>query len=208
MEILEKSFYERDPKIVAVNLLGKKLVRRLSGESLEGVIVETEAYYGLEDPASRAFKGRNNYNSAMWEEAGRLFIYNVHNNWLLNVVAHEPGKIGAVLIRAIEPVLGIEAMKQNRSKNNVFNLANGPGKLTKALKIDKGYYGVPVTSKDSEIFIVDHQTKFEVGFSHRIGVSKDLDEKLRFFIKGSKFLSRGSSSQVKHSSFSRDPEMS
>ncbi|MBS7619540.1 DNA-3-methyladenine glycosylase [Candidatus Bathyarchaeota archaeon] len=190
MEILEKSFYERDPKIVAANLLGKKLIRRLNGESLEGVIVETEAYYGLEDPASRAYKGKSNYNSAMWEEPGRVFIYNVHNNWLLNVVAHEPGKIGAVLIRAIEPVLGIEAMKLNRMVSNILNLANGPGKLTKALKIDKSYYGIMVTSKHSEIFIADHQTKFEIGCSRRIGVSKDLDENLRFFIKGSRFLSR------------------
>lgn len=190
MEVLERSFYERDPKIVATNLLGKKLVRRLNDTSLEGIIVETEAYYGLEDPASRAYKGRKNYNFAMWGEVGRLFIYNVHNNWLLNIVAHEVGKIGAVLIRAIEPLQGIEVMRQNRGVNDIFNLANGPGKLTKALKIDKSHYGFPVTSKDSEIFIAEYRIKFEMDCSYRIGVSKDLEEQLRFFIKGSRFLSR------------------
>ena len=112
-KILFPSFYSRDPAVVARDLLGKRLVRVLNGEALEGTIVETEAYYGAEDPASRAFHGRKNYNRLMWGEPGRVFIYNVHRYWMLNVVAHEPDEIGAVLIRAIEPTRGIESMLSN-----------------------------------------------------------------------------------------------
>ncbi len=113
-KILPPSFYTRDPAVVARDLLGKRLLRVLNGEALEGTIVETEAYFGAEDPTSRAFHGRKNYNRLMWGEPGRVFIYNVHKYWMLNVVAHVPDEIGAVLIRAIEPTRGIESMLSNR----------------------------------------------------------------------------------------------
>jgi DNA-3-methyladenine glycosylase len=105
-KLLSSSFYSRDPAVVAWELLGKSLVRIIGGDALEGMIVETEAYYGTEDPASRAFHGRKNYNRLMWEEPGRIFIYNVHKYWMLNVVAHEPDCVGAVLIRTREGVEG------------------------------------------------------------------------------------------------------
>lgn len=76
---LSRKFYERDPEAVAKELLGKKLVRRLGDEVLDGIIVETEAYCGLEDPASRAYHGQKIYNKLMWSEPGKVFIYNVHN---------------------------------------------------------------------------------------------------------------------------------
>lgn len=190
MAVLPRKFYERDPMVVAKELLGKELVRRLDDEAMEGIIVETEAYYGLEDPASRAYHGPKIYNKLMWDEPGKVFIYNVHNNWMFNLVAHEPDRIGAVLIRAIEPTKGIEAMKKNRGIEDVFELANGPGKLTKALKIDKRLNGVSVTSRKSKVFVTDNKMDFEVGNSYRIGVRKDLEKKLRFFIKGNRFVSR------------------
>lgn len=192
-EVLPREFYTRDPKIVAMNLLGKTMVRVLDGFYLRGMIAETEAYYGENDPASRARGGMKKHNMPMWGEPGRAFIYGVHGNWLLNIVAHEPNGVGAVLIRALEPLEGIEVMAANRGINDIRRLTNGPGRLTKALKIDKSMNYLDLTSRNSQLFItsgreIDHR---EIGRSHRIGVRIDLDEKLRFFIKGNEFVSRG-----------------
>lgn len=188
--VLPKDFYRRTPGTVAKEMLGNRLIRKLENQSLEGIIVETEAYHGLDDPASRAYHGVKNYNRAMWEEPGRVFIYNVHQYWMFNVVAHLPNKVGAVLIRAIEPVRGIEAMRKNRPVKDVFNLTSGPGKLTIALDIDKSLNGTPVTFSQGEVTILRHNMEFEIGSSHRIGVKQDLDRKLRFYVKGNEFVSR------------------
>lgn len=190
VEVLPKNFYERDPETVAKELLGKRLIRKLEEGFLEGIIVETEAYYGLNDPASRAYHGVKDYNRLMWKEAGRAFIYNVHKYWMFNVVAHVQNGIGAVLIRAIEPVKGIEVMKRNRPVADVADLTNGPGKLTTALKIDKSLNGVPVTSPKSGIIVADNKMEIKMGSSHRIGVKEDLERKLRFYIKANRFVSR------------------
>ncbi|MDI6905831.1 MAG: DNA-3-methyladenine glycosylase, partial [Candidatus Bathyarchaeia archaeon] len=100
--MLSKEFYERDSVLVARGLLGKILLRRLNSEILSGKIVETEAYYGENDTASRAYRGRKVFNESMFMDVGKAFIYMVHGNWLLNIVAHLKGGVGAVLIRAIE----------------------------------------------------------------------------------------------------------
>jgi DNA-3-methyladenine glycosylase len=190
MGVLPRKFYEREPEVVAKELLSKRIVRRLGDEILEGIIVETEGYYGLEDPASRAYHGQKVYNKLMWSVPGKVFIYNVHNNWMFNIIAHEFDSVGAVLIRAIDPNRGIEVMRKNRKAKNVFELTNGPGKLTKALKIDKELNGIFVTSKKSEVFVADNEMEIETQSSHRIGVKNDLERKLRFFIKGNKFVSK------------------
>ncbi|MDI6805731.1 MAG: DNA-3-methyladenine glycosylase, partial [Candidatus Bathyarchaeia archaeon] len=137
MRVLPKSFYERNPAIVARELLGKILVRKMDAEGLSGKIVETEAYYGEKDPASKAYKGRKAFNELMFLDVGRTFIYMVHGNWLLNIVAHEKGDVGAVLIRALKPISGMETMKKNRNVKDIRFLANGPGKLSRALAITK-----------------------------------------------------------------------
>ena len=189
-KIIPPSFYSRDPATVARELLGKRLIRILNGESLEGTIVETEAYFWAGDPASRAFHGRKNYNRLMWGEPGRVFIYNVHKYWMLNVVAHEPHEIGAVLIRAIEPTRGVESMLSNRPVKESRALTSGPGKLTIALGINKGSHGVSVLSPGSEIRILDAASDPVIGTSRRIGVTKDLDRDLRFYVEGNTYVSR------------------
>ena len=189
-KILPLSFYSRNPAVVARGLLGKRLVRILNGEALEGTIVETEAYYGARDPASRAFHGRKNYNRLMWGEPGRVFIYNVHKYWMLNVVAHDPDEIGAVLIRAIEPTRGIESMLSNRPVKEPRALTSGPGKLTLALRIDKGSQGASVLNPGSEIRIYDAASDPVIGTSRRIGVTRDLDRDLRFYVEGNPYVSR------------------
>ncbi|MHA2061985.1 MAG: DNA-3-methyladenine glycosylase [Candidatus Sifarchaeia archaeon] len=187
--ILSKEFFERDPEIVAKELLGKKLIRKLDKTFLEGIIVETEAYFGFDDPASRAYNGKKTFNKLMWSKPGKVFIYNVHKYWMFNIVAHERGQIGAVLIRAVEPTNGIEVMKTHRSVEKDVDLTNGPGKLTIALKIDKSLNGIPVTS-ESQIMIIDNKMEFKIDSSNRIGVTKDLKRKLRFYVKGNKFVSK------------------
>lgn len=190
-KVLPKEFYERDSAEAARDLLGKILVRKLDGGFLKGMIVETEAYYGEDDPASRAYKGRKKFNELMFKDVGKTFIYMVHGNWLLNIVAHPRDEVGAVLIRALEPLEGIDMMMKNRRVRNIYSLTNGPGKLTKALAITKELNGVDVTDKMSIIQVIETmQHKLEIQDSYRVGVRKDLPIKLRFFIKGNKFVSR------------------
>jgi len=181
----------RKPDVVARDLLGKLIVRILNGEKLEGIIVETEAYHGQMDPASRAFPGRKKYNIAMWDEPGRFFIYNVYKYWMLNVVAHDLGGVGGVLFRAIEPVKGIKTMMRLRPVENKNELTNGPGKLSLALGISKELNGYPASDIDSPVQIHDAPCTTEYCTSHRIGVKRDLPEELRFYIKDNIFVSRG-----------------
>jgi DNA-3-methyladenine glycosylase len=189
MKTLSKDFYERNPASVAKDLLGKTLLRKLDSEVLSGKIVETEAYYGGNDPASRAYRGRKRFNELMFMSVGKAFIYMVHANWLLNIVAHVEGGVGAVLIRAIEPIKGIETMQNNRNVKRLRDLTNGPGKLTKALAVTKELNGTDVTQRDSQIVVIEVEKEgFEICSSHRIGVKMDLPQELRFFIKENKFI--------------------
>ncbi len=189
MKTLSKDFYERNPASVAKDLLGKTLLRKLDSEVLSGKIVETEAYYGGNDPASRAYRGRKRFNELMFVDVGNAFIYMVHANWLLNIVAHVEGGVGAVLIRAIEPIEGIETMRNNRNGKRLRDLTNGPGKLTKALAITKELNGIDITERDCQIVVIEGGGEsFEVCSSHRIGVKADLSQKLRFFIKRNKLI--------------------
>lgn len=190
MKTLSKDFYERNPASVAKDLLGKTLLRKLDSEVLSGKIVETEAYYGGNDPASRAYRGKKKFNQLMFMSVGKTFIYMVHANWLLNIVAHPKGDVGAVLIRAIEPIEGIETMWNNRKVKRLRDLTNGPGKLTRALAVTKELNGIDVTEGDSQLVVIEGEREsFEVCSSHRIGVKMDLSQELRFFIKENKFVS-------------------
>ncbi len=186
--ILPKKFYARDPAVVATEVLGNILVKR-NRPFLKGRIVETEAYYGLADPASRAFKGKTNFNKWMWREAGTLFIYMVHGNWLLNVITERKGIPSGILIRAVEPLDGIEKMRERRG-TDIKNLTSGPGKLTQAFGITKKHNGMKVHNPSSEVFIEKGETWDEIKTSPRIGVKEDLHYHLRFFIEGNPFVSR------------------
>lgn len=184
-------FYERNPALVARDLLGKILRTRLESEVLSGKIVETEAYYGRHDPASRAYKGRKIFNELMFLDVGKAFIYMVHGNWLLNIVAHPSADVGAVLIRAIEPLQGLETMQKNRTVKDIHSLTNGPGKLTQALAITKKLNGIDVTNRNSMLVVTEGEKKcLEICTSHRIGVKADLPQELRFFLKRNKFVSK------------------
>ncbi len=188
--IFKRIFFQRDPENVALDLLGTKLVRKFDLQIFEGMIVETEAYYGEKDPASRAYNGLKFYNKAMWSLPGNLFIYNVHKYWMFNIVAHYPNEVGAVLIRAVEPLTGIEEMMKNRQIDDIYQLTNGPGKLTIAFNIDNSLNEIDITSEKSRIHIVKYKTDFKIASSKRIGVKKDLKRNMRFFIDSNRYVSK------------------
>jgi len=186
--ILPKKFYARDPAIVAKEILGCILVKK-EHNPLKGKIVETEAYYGLSDPASRAFKGKMNHNKWMWGEAGTLFIYMVHGNWLLNIITERKGTPSGILIRAVEPIDGMEEMKKRRNVE-IKNLTSGPGKLTKSFGITKQHNGIKVYDPSSEIVVEKGEKPSKIKTSRRIGVKEDLPQHLRFYIDGNPFVSK------------------
>ncbi|MEM2946544.1 MAG: DNA-3-methyladenine glycosylase [Thermoproteota archaeon] len=187
--ILSKRFYARDPAIVARRLLGNVLCRVFEKKALTGVIVETEAYYGRSDPASRAYRSDGEIAMMLYGDVGRALIYGVHGKWLFNIVAHEPHGCGGVLIRALEPLTGIDEMKRLRGTSDVFRLTNGPGRLTEAIAIDKILHGKPVYLKSSEITVRKGFVKTNIARGFRIGVSRDLDIPLRFYVADSRFVS-------------------
>jgi len=193
-EILTRSFYERNTLTVAQDLLGKTLVRRLAGLKLTGRIVETEAYLGAEDPASHAYRGMTKRNAVMFGVAGVVYVYIAFGlNYCLNVTTERVGKAGAVLIRAIEPVDGIDLMIENRpnSRGNLISLTSGPGKLCQAMKITTELNGVDLVS-DGELSIrasnADPRVKIEA--TPRIGISRASRRLWRYHIKGNRFVSR------------------
>jgi len=188
---LDEDFFKRSADIVAYELLGKLLIRILGDKPIGGMIVETEAYFGEDDPASRAAKG-GKIGSLMYREAGYLLIYMVHANWLLNIVTGLSMHASAVLIRSIEPLIGIDEMIRYRGTDDIYSLTRGPGRLTKALHIDDSFNKYKVNDKDSPIKILYYlePEDDEVGRSNRIGVKKDLREPYRFFIKGNPYVSK------------------
>lgn len=187
---LSRGFYERDTGTVARELLGKILAHSTSEGSARGRIAETEAYYGRGDPASRASRKKTKINEIMWGSGGFAFIYMVHANWLFNVTTEGEGRPGAVLIRALEPLEGLDLMEQRRGKKDLTELTSGPGKLTEALGITKENHGLDLTSSDRLAILEGEDRDFEVETSHRIGVSADLERELRFYIADSEFVSR------------------
>ena len=191
MRPIPRTFYERDTATVARELLGKVLVHRASEGLTNGKIVEVEAYYGKGDPASRASRKRTRLNEIMWWRGALAFVYMVHANWLFNVTTEREGVPGAVLIRALEPVTGVELMHRRRLVSNERELTSGPGKLTRAMGITREHHGLDLTDARSELVIVEGKVeRFEVASSHRIGVSRDLKRELRFYIQGNPFVSR------------------
>ena len=171
MNTLPRKFYQRETTIVARELLGKKLVRKIGNYEMSGVIIETEAYRHKDDPASHAFRGITERNKIMFGEAGMAYVYFTYGlHYCFNVVAKKP-KItaGAVLIRGIIPEKGIKRMEKNRNVKKFVNLTNGPAKLTQALEITKEHYGIDLTKK-IEIYIEEGLEVKKIKKSTRVGI--------------------------------------
>ncbi|MFA4858951.1 MAG: DNA-3-methyladenine glycosylase [Candidatus Margulisiibacteriota bacterium] len=186
---------------MARDLLGKLLVRKIGRKLLSGVIIETEAYCA-NDPACHAARGKTARNAVMFGPPGRAYVYFVYgNHYCLNAVTESHGIPGAVLIRALEPVAGIELMRQNRGGAPDKNLTNGPGKLCQALNIGRAENGCDLTSDDvtrggrkkrrqarghprwGSLMITNFPFgKFKIDRSPRIGISQAQERLWRFFV--------------------------
>ncbi len=190
MKILERSFYERDTKLVAQELLGKLLVRETSQGKMTGRIVETEAYFGPGDIASHAHRGPTPRSSVMFGPPGHAYVYFTYGmHYLFNIVTEEEGKAGAVLIRALEPLEGIDLMIKRRPKATFRNLTNGPAKLTQALDITLDLNRRDIT-QGRLVVIDDGFVGFDIVKSPRIGVPLDPFDNFRYYIKGNKYVSK------------------
>ncbi len=187
--MLPEEFYWRQPDVVALDLLGKVVVRRAGAElTVSCRLVEVEAYFGECDPASRASWGpKGRIARSLRGPAGRLLVYPVHTRWMVNVVAHEPGMAGAVLFRSCIPLGGVEVMTVNRGLGGLRGgvpwrrLTYGPGRLSEALGIDGSLDGVPVFVEGSPVALVDDGYRpRRVERTGRVGVREDLELPLRF----------------------------
>jgi DNA-3-methyladenine glycosylase len=149
--ILDTKFYERETVTVAKQLIGKKLTRKIQNTKLTGIITETEAYRGKDDPASHAATKLTNRNSVMFGPVGMSYVYFTYGMYfMLNVVAKSKKQnAGAILIRAIYPQDGIKIMIKNRGINDLNKITNGPGKLTQAMNITKEQNNIDLTKKSS-----------------------------------------------------------
>lgn len=177
MNRLNKTFFLRPADKVAKELLGKILCRKINGKIFRVKIVETEAYFGEEDPASRAVQN-GDLRKTMLMEPATILTYGVHNHWLINFVTNELGKAEAVLLRALEPL-------------NFQANTKGPGLLTKALRINKDFHKKNICENEFLWLEENEDNKeFEIVKSFRIGIKKDLPEKLRFYIKDNNYISR------------------
>lgn len=188
---LSRLFFSRYTPEVARALIGAKLVRVVDGRRLSGVVVETEAYRGARDPASHAYRGETPRNSVMFGPAGHAYVYfamGMHH--CLNVTTESDGTPAAVLLRAVQPVEGIEMMVASRGLKDQTRLASGPGNLTKAFKIDRSLNGEDVTLSEG-LFFEPGRAKGAVGVSTRVGVSVGKGRKWRYFLEGSPHVSRG-----------------
>lgn len=186
---LPRDFYRGDTIEVAKRLLGKVLVHRTADGVVAGRIVETEAYL-RNDPACHAWRGKTKRNAAMFAECGRAYVYFTYGmHFCFNVVTGPEGVGEAVLIRALEPLEGIDIMVRNRGMSDTKNLTNGPAKLTEAMGIDRRQDGVDLTG--NTLFIVDDGYKPErIVTATRIGIRAAADKPWRFYLANSEYVSK------------------
>lgn len=199
-KVLEADFFRRDTVEVAKNLLGKKIIRNISGNFFYAKIVETEAYLGLKDKACHSYGGKiTERNKILYKDGGHIYVYLIYGMYnLLNIVTKNEGEPEAVLIRAVEPLENFDGFAINRfgksykelSNYQRKNISNGPGKLSLALNIDRNLNG-KILSPDY-LYIEDGEEVKNIVTSKRIGIDyaeEDADLPLRFYIGNSQHIS-------------------
>jgi len=181
---LDRDFYARDTRVVARALLGQLLVHATAEGRASGRIVETEAYLGPDDLASHAARLRKGRVEVMWGESGIAYVYRSYGiHTMFNVVAERRGETGAVLIRALEPLDGLDLMRQRRGVENERLLCSGPGKLCQALGIGLDMQGADLVMDDRRwIAAADPPSAIEM--SGRIGISRAKEDPWRYWIAG------------------------
>jgi DNA-3-methyladenine glycosylase len=198
--LLPRTLYERDPRTVARELLGKVLIRRAEKHLIAGRIVETEAYLGERDLAAHAAAGMTPRNAVLFGPAGHAYVYFTYGMYhCMNISCEKAGRAGCVLLRALEPLSGLEEMALGRrialpyepTEKTLKLLTSGPGRLCQALHITRADdNGIDVTSRRSDLQVVedDYHAKRIIA-TERIGITKDAHLKLRYVIAGSPFVS-------------------
>ena len=188
---LGREFYRRDGLTIARELIGKKLVTNLPEGLTSGIIVETEAYMGALDAAAHSYRGKTERTKIFYGVGGFVYVYLIYGMHICtNVVANVEDVPEAVLIRALQPVDGVELMRIRRGKKNLRELCSGPGKLSKALGITKNFYGADLCG--DEIFIETTDFRADVTATKRINVDyagEAANFLWRFVATGNEFLS-------------------
>jgi DNA-3-methyladenine glycosylase len=170
-------------------LIGKTLVHDLPGARLAGRIVETEAYL-VGDAAAHSFRGETPRNRSLFLERGHAYVYFIYgNHFMLNVSGNRDGVGEGVLLRAVEPLEGIDEMRRHRAILRIEDIARGPGRLAEAFRIDRGLDGMDLTDGGALWLGTAVRRRGELGESVRIGITKDADRVLRFYERGSVFVS-------------------
>ncbi len=178
-----------DTAALARYLIGKLVVRELPKGVLSGRIVETEAYV-IGDTAGHAYRGMTQRNRTLFLERGHAYIYlSYGTSYMLNVSSERPGIGAGVLIRALEPLQGIPIMESNRGTKRLRDLARGPGRLTEALRVDRRLDGLDLCREGPLWLGRDDHQREAIGRSTRIGITRDVDRLLRFYVLDNPFVS-------------------
>lgn len=187
---LDREFFERPTAEVAIDLISMTLWRTTAQGCVSGRIVETEAYLDSRDHASHAAWSRRG-RDVMQRAPGTIYIYRSYGmHWMLNIVAHAPGTVGAILLRAVEPVDGIELMEERRGTTKLQQLCSGPGKLCQAFGIDDSMHKTDLLESNQIGIEPDGvPDDIELVVGERIGITKSADLPLRFFEAGNRFVS-------------------
>lgn len=198
---IQREFFMTDGVDLARKLIGRIIIRKIDDVYVRCRIVETEAYIGPHDKGAHCYNNKKTDRTKyFWNKGGCLYVYMIHNSNCLNIVANDADKPEAILIRAVEPLNGIEKIKELRGDKNpsiatkkIVNLSNGPGKVGAALKIDRSHNAVDMCTSD-EIFLVDDvDSKFTIERSVRININyaeEYIYKPWRFFIKDNPFVSK------------------
>jgi len=195
--LIPREFYDRDPRRVSRELLGKVLVRRDGDNVLAARIVEVEAYLGEDDAAAHSFAGRTARNAVLFGPPGYAYVYFIYgNHYCLNVSCLPDGVAGGILFRAVEPLVGMEQMARSRnvsinSARDLRKLTSGPGRLAEAFGITRERdNGKDLTSARSDLFVADDGYRVgRVLTTARIGITKAAGLPLRYLIAGNEFVS-------------------
>jgi DNA-3-methyladenine glycosylase len=197
---LSRDFFARDATVVARELVGKLLIRREGRRLLAGRIVEDEAYLGAVDPAAHTYNGRTARNAVMFGPPGHAYVYFIYGTtFCTNVSCMTEGEAEGVLLRALEPVLGLQAMADARGLtlaaesrlSQLRLISSGPGRMSEALGITRSRdNGKDLTSRRSDLWLADDGYRPErIAVTSRIGIKKAVDEPLRFVIAGNPYVS-------------------
>jgi DNA-3-methyladenine glycosylase len=194
---LDRAFFSRDPRRVARELLGKVVVRQHSGALLSARIVEVEAYLGEQDPAAHSAAGNTARTAVLFGPPGHAYVYFIYgNHYCLNVSCEPEGQAGSVLVRALEPLSGVEEMAKARgieihSPKDLLRLTSGPGRLAQAFSITRVRdNGCDLTSGDSTLWIGEDGYRARgIRLTPRIGITKAAEKVLRYLLVGNVFVS-------------------